>query len=100
MGGDGPSSLAERRGEGRGGAWSEQRPGDSLGGERGGIKGNGLQVPLIGFCPSASLLPSSGNRYLPGFPMKIDIPSLLHMEPNIRYSATKTTSLLFNAIPA
>lgn len=64
------------------------------------FKGNGLQVPLTGFCPSASLLPSSGNRYLPGFPMKIDIPSLLHMEPNIRYSATKTTSLLFNAIPA
>ncbi|XP_057571102.1 hydroperoxide isomerase ALOXE3 isoform X3 [Hippopotamus amphibius kiboko] len=42
----------------------------------------------------------SGNRYLPGFPMKIDISSLLYMEPNIRYSATKTTSLLFNAIPA
>uniref|UniRef100_A0A452URI6 Polyunsaturated fatty acid lipoxygenase ALOX15 n=1 Tax=Ursus maritimus TaxID=29073 RepID=A0A452URI6_URSMA len=41
-----------------------------------------------------------GNRHLPGFPMKIDFPSLLHMEPNIRYSATKTASLLFNAIPA
>uniref|UniRef100_A0A8C2S360 Arachidonate lipoxygenase 3 n=1 Tax=Capra hircus TaxID=9925 RepID=A0A8C2S360_CAPHI len=50
--------------------------------------------------PCADPGDSSGNRYLPGFPMKIDIPSLLHMEPNIRYSATKTTSLLFNAIPA
>ncbi|XP_061032841.1 hydroperoxide isomerase ALOXE3-like [Eubalaena glacialis] len=43
---------------------------------------------------------SKGNRYLPGFPMKTDIPSLLPTEPNICYSATKTTSLLFNAIPA
>lgn len=60
MGGDGPSSLAERRGEGRGGGWSEQRPGDSLGGERGGIKGNGLQVPLIGFCPLLPCSPAVG----------------------------------------
>ncbi|XP_057571104.1 hydroperoxide isomerase ALOXE3 isoform X5 [Hippopotamus amphibius kiboko] len=50
--------------------------------------------------PCADQGDSSGNRYLPGFPMKIDISSLLYMEPNIRYSATKTTSLLFNAIPA
>lgn len=66
------------------------------------MKGSGLQVRLTGVCLSASpaSLHSSGNRHLPGFPMKIDFPSLLHMEPNIRYSATKTASLLFNAIPA
>uniref|UniRef100_A0A8C0DSS9 Polyunsaturated fatty acid lipoxygenase ALOX15 n=1 Tax=Balaenoptera musculus TaxID=9771 RepID=A0A8C0DSS9_BALMU len=55
---------------------------------------------LIKTVPGADQGDSRGNRYLPGFPMKTDIPSLLPTEPNIRYSATKTTSLLFNAIPA
>lgn len=54
----------------------------------------------LSFCPPLPPAHSSGNQYLPGFPMKIDFPSLLYMDPNIRYSATKTVSLLFNAIPA
>ncbi|TKC47987.1 hypothetical protein EI555_000274 [Monodon monoceros] len=55
---------------------------------------------LIKRVPCADQGDSNENRYRPGFPMKTDIPSLLSMEPNICYSATKTTSLLFNAIPA
>ncbi|KAJ8783727.1 hypothetical protein J1605_008770 [Eschrichtius robustus] len=55
---------------------------------------------LIKTVPGADQGDSRGNRYLPGFPMKTDIPSLLPTEPNIRYLATKKTSLLFNAIPA
>lgn len=93
-------SEKSRKSRGRARSKGEPEAGWDGGSCREGIKKKGLQVPLTGFYLSAPLTPSPGNRYLPGFPMKIDIPSLLHMEPNIRYSATKTASLLFNAIPA
>lgn len=90
--GEGPRSAG-----GRGGAGEEPAEGSGSWKELRGMGCRSLCLVAVLLPP---LLPSSGNRYLPGFPMKIDIPSLLYMEPNIRYSVTKTTSLLFNAIPA
>lgn len=101
MGRDGPVSGIEEEAERAVGESGVRGGLGSQGEEREGTKGSGLQVSLIVLCSSVPLpfTSSSGNRYLPGFPMKVDIPSLLHMEPNIRYSATKKTSLIFNAIP-
>lgn len=45
------------RREGRGQVWSEGRLGDTGWGEREGIKGSGLQVPLTGFFLSAPPAP-------------------------------------------